>query len=93
MIALAGVLRGSEHLALVTIGILRVLSFQQPAGDARTPGPLSSLPSTLDASVSMKSVIFAAVVMVRAITRRRTCLRTLRKEMRSRSTRAPQPAP
>jgi hypothetical protein len=32
----------------------------------------------------MKSVIFAAVVTVQAITLRRTCLRTLRKEMRSR---------
>jgi hypothetical protein len=37
----------------------------------------------------MKSVIFAAVVTVRAITLRRTCLRTLRKEMRSGSIPAP----
>ncbi len=37
----------------------------------------------LDASVPVKSVIFAAVVTVRAIAVRRTCLRTLRKEMRS----------
>ena len=37
----------------------------------------------------MKSVILAAVVTVRAITLRRTCLRTLRKEMRSGSIRAP----
>src|SRR6188472_2577461 len=29
---------GPEQLALVTVGILRVLSFQQPVGDARTPG-------------------------------------------------------
>src|SRR5437773_8208597 len=37
----------------------------------------------------MKCVIFAAVVTVRAITLRRTCLRTLRKEMRSGSILAP----
>src|SRR5271157_293001 len=29
---------GPEQLALGTVGILRVLSFQQPVGDARTPG-------------------------------------------------------
>src|ERR1039458_715012 len=29
---------GPEQLALFTVGILRVLPFQQPVGDARTPG-------------------------------------------------------
>src|SRR5256885_5673134 len=29
---------GPEQLALVTVGVLRVLSFQQPVGDARAPG-------------------------------------------------------
>src|SRR5205809_6878388 len=29
---------GPEQPALFTVGILRVLSFQQPVGDARTPG-------------------------------------------------------
>src|SRR5690242_15334060 len=81
--------RGSEQLALGTVGILRVRSFQQPVGNARPRGPLSSLRPTLDASMSMKSAIFVAVVTVRAITLRRTCLRTLRKEMRCGSIPAP----
>jgi MYXO-CTERM domain-containing protein len=46
-------------------------------------GPPSSLRATLDARVSMKSFIFAAVVTVAAITLLRRCLRTLRQEMRS----------
>src|ERR1019366_3703065 len=38
---------GSELLAFGTVGIFRVLSFQQPVGDARTPGAAVELAAYL----------------------------------------------